>query len=486
MDQLIRNENHGISLSQLHRTSFQQIRDAIGESCQVVLIGEATHGTEEFYRIRIELTKALLEDGFDAVLCEGDFPPFSEVNRFVGGAQGGRETVSAQSPREPDNDEESFSNTGSSAAITKVSQAMAGLRDRFPEWMWSNNAMREFVIWLRHFNSRRAQSSSGQEKNETITGDRRLFPIQLFGLDIYTLFRSADEVIGYLYGAGEFDLARQAQDRYSTLNSFRPEPKEYGRAVHNDTITSQASNVAKMLTALYQHENRLYQNSGNGQELFNAIENARVVAAAESYFRQLFEEDDMTWNLRDSAFLNTVKEVITHVEQQKKALGRGSEKARVIVWAHNSHVGDARATENASKRKHSLGQLCREAFGKQNVYIIGFSSYDGKVRAASHWGGRDQVMELNPAFEGSHEYLLHMIAKKRTQNAFGYTLRSNSGSATVDEVARKLLKMDRVERFVGANYIPETELRSHYLICNMSEQFDFILHVDHSTALHVD
>ena len=415
MEQITHTE--GVSLEELQRTSFQHIREAIGDSCQVVLIGEATHGTDEYYQIRADLTKALLlEDDFDAVLCEGDFPPFFELNRFVGASPASR-MLSPQGfqDKTPSQKEEEASHS----VETTVDQAMAGFKDRFPEWMWLNNVMREFATWLRDFNRSRSL-----QKSET----PRL-AVQLLGLDIYSLFRSVDEVIEYLVDAGETKMAEQTRRCYGSLNSFRPEPSAYGWAVDHGIVQSQAAKVAKVLVSLYNNENRLYQIPGNGAELFNAIENARVVEAAEAYYRLMFLPSDDTWNLRDSAFLDMIKDTISYIEQQKKERGDSS-KARVIVWAHNSHIGDAAATVHASRGQFNVGQLCRQVFGKNNVYNIGFSSYTGTVRAAQKWGGKHQVMKLNPAVEGSHEYLLHLLAQKRAQNAFGFTLRSNSPPIT--------------------------------------------------------
>jgi len=464
----------GVSLEELQRTSFQRIRAAMGDSCQVVLIGEATHGTDEYYQIRADLTKALLlEDDYDAVICEGDFPPFFELNRFVGASPASR-MLSPQGfqDKTPDQKEEKASHS----VETTVDQAMAGFKDRFPEWMWLNNVMREFATWLRDFNRSRSLQESETPR----------LPVQLLGLDIYSLFRSVDEVIEYLVDAGETKMAEQTRRRYGTLDSFRPEPSAYGWAVDHDIVKSQAAKVANVLVSLYKNENRLYQIPGNGAELFNAIENARVVEAAEAYYRQMFVPGENTWNLRDSAFLDMIKDTISYIEQQKKERGDSS-KARVIVWAHNSHIGHA----TTSRGQFNVGQLCRQVFGKNNVYNIGFSSYTGTVRAAQKWGGEHHVMKLNPAVEGSHEYLLHLLAQKRAQNAFGFTLRSNSPtlpdpSLLVDMEARALFDASRIERFVGVSYHPETELQSHYSTCNLAQQFDFILHVDHSNALRVD
>jgi len=441
----------GESLAELQRTNFARIREAVGDA-QIVLIGEATHGTEEFYRIRADLTKCLLEqDGFDACLCESDFPEMFQVNRFIGGTHAVRKLKPQMTVRSPP---------------TTVDEAMAGFRDRFPEWMWLNDSMRDFVLWLRHFN--KMASSSNR------------FPVQLLGLDIYSLHRSMDEVVNYFMDAGEIQLAQEACRRYSTLNNFRPEPTDYGTAA----VPAQADNVAKVLTDLYQHENLLHQIPGNGQEFFNAIENAHVVAAAEAYFRQMYTGG--IWNLRDSAFLNALQDVIEYLRKQKTAKGIIDEPVRVVVWAHNSHVGDASATEAGARGQYNLGQLCRQVFGKNKVFIVGFTTFEGTVRAAKHWGGDGAVVALNPAVEGSHEYLLHLVAKNLQRNAFGYTFRSNTPRAETDTAARELFQTERVERFVGVSYHPDTELQSHYSTCSLSNQFDYTIHVDQTSALQVN
>jgi erythromycin esterase-like protein len=179
---------------------------------------------------------------------------------------------------------------------------------------------------------------------------------------------------------------------------------------------------------------------------------------------------------------------MSFIQRQKKEIGI-DETTRVVVWAHNSHVGDARATGYyKTSGQNSLGQLCRQEFGKEKVYSVGFSTYGGQVRAARQEGGSDEIMQLKPIMKDSHEYVLHLIAKNRGQDAFGYALRSNSSPTSgskVDQAARELLSAERAERFVGSSYLPETEYQSHYSVCNMSEQFDFILHVENSTALRV-
>lgn len=460
VEKMVRNE--GVSLRELRQTSFRRIRDGIGDAA-VVLIGDSTHGTEEFYRIRAELTKVLIEhDGFDAVLCEGDFPPFFELNRYVGGA---RPHIGL--PRSTFHEEIGFGS---------VDDAMQGFTERFPVWMWMNNVVKDFAMWLQAFNdSRRAKH------------EEKKLPVQLLGLDIYSLFRSIDEVTTYLNESGETELATVAKHRYETLNNFRPEPREYANALRNNTVSSQEKNVNILLTALHRLERRLGYIPGDGYELFSALQNARVVAAAESYHRKSIMGGETEWNIRESAFLGMVDETVSFLAKKKKEQGDKT-KPRVIVWAHNSHVGDSDATEYKVRGQHSIGQLCRKAMGKDNVFILGFSTHEGTVRAAREWGGHDAIMKLDPSFDGSAEQILHCLSRLRHQNVFGYLLRANDRmrSVSVDKTARQILGSDLLQRFVGVTYIRSNELRVHYSTGRLSDQYDFIIHVDRSSALCVD
>jgi erythromycin esterase-like protein len=441
----------GTSLPELQATRFERIRTAIGDDCRVVLIGDATHGTEELYHVRAELTKALLlYSNFDAVLCEGGLPEFLELNRFVA-------TPSRELPH----------TSLATNKATSLENALDVFLDRFPTWMWRNDVMQDFCLWLKMFNQARRPE---------------LLPVQILGIDIYSLFQSIDEVIHYLKEAGETALENDVTIYYSTLNSFRPEPKDYQMALDFDRVKSQAENVDKVVAALSRQSNRLSRISGNGHELFYALQNARIVAAAESYFRQSYIGAAFSWNLRDKAFLDMINDTMSFIETKK-----GS-KARIVVWAHNSHVGDALATAHQARNVINMGQLCRQQFAKDHVYIIGLTTHEGTVRAARKWGELDGVMKLNPSFEASHEYILHSAAKRRRQNAFCYIFRSKAPQqkAYVDDAARQVFGVDRLERFVGVSYDRGKELQFHYTTCRASEQYDSIIHIDHSTALRVD
>jgi len=264
----------GTSLKELQTTSFQRIRDAVGDETRVVLLGEATHGTQEFYQTRAQLTRTLLEqDGFDAVLCEGDFEPFWHLNKFVGGCETRCTLAASQS---------------------EMSNVLDVFLERFPVWMWRNDIMKDFCLWLHHFNKSRDSK------------------VQLLGLDIFGMFQSMDQVIHFLAVANETALADSAGQQYSTLNSYRPEPKGYSIAYENGNVKSQAENAKAVLNFLAQNKQRLSQETSL-EEFFHAYESARVVVA-EAYFRQV-QDDVASWNLRDSAFIDAIRDAMAFVEQ---------------------------------------------------------------------------------------------------------------------------------------------------------------------------
>ena len=458
----------GSALEKRHKQTFllEHIRDAVGHDTQIVLIGEATHGTQEFYQIRSEITKFLLEqqddDGFDAVLLEADFPACWAVNRFVGG-EGRTDAVKTSA-------------ITSTTTTSAVREAMSGFQDRFPKWMWLNKVTVDFVDWLAEHNNkiRKDQFSSSR------------LPVLFIGLDIYSLFQSIDSVVAYLENIHENRFADIVRDQYSILDSFRPDANKYAEAFFQGMVPSQESNVVRALQLLQRNKQKLLRQSPeSSQAYFAALQNARVVVAVEAYYRALMQaslegKDSRTlWNIREHAMFNTLQSSLQWIHQKKKT------PARVIVWAHNSHVGDMRAISNKDIYQCNLGQMCRQKFGKNRVYSIGFSCNKGNVRAAHEWGEADEIMELLPAVEGSHEYLLSKLAEKTQCNAVGYTFRSNAISVNVDDAARKLFSMPRIQRSIGLAYVPERELQSHYHVSNLSEEFDFFIHVDQSHAVEI-
>jgi erythromycin esterase-like protein len=435
-------KNEGVSLSS-SPSSLQHVNDYIDSlSPTVIMMGDATHGTEEFYQIRSALTKALLDDdsfAASAVLIEGDVAPFIQINRHV---------------------------------LNDDTPMRKFPKQRFPTWMWDNNVTRDFIEWLRKHNSGRSKKT------------------HLMGMDIFCLFESMDDVIEYLERIGHDD-AYKARQCYESLLSFRPDPKMYAQAVFNDEIESQEHNVKSVMEILERLRQGLdkknaHTNVDKGSqllELFYSLQNARAIVAGEAYFRLSSSDPVAMWNLRDKAFLETIENTISFLKESQQEEGNSSMPVRLIVWAHNSHVGDVRATDHVSKGYTNLCQLCRENPGKDRVLGIGMTGYQGRVRASKDWGGADEVMRLAPAFEGSHEFLLHTIARRRGDNVIGFAFQGSG--QLVDKSAQELFGMDRVERFVGVSYKPEMELQSHYNICDLSQQFDFLIHVDHSTELRV-
>jgi len=418
-------------LSELQRTSYGSILKEIPESAQIVLIGEGTHGTEEFFRIRSELTKHLIENyGFDAVICEGDVQPFYQLSKI--------------------------------SSRDNIRQSLSDIFDHhFPDWMWSNVPM---ASWM-HTRSKQQQ---------------------LMGMDIQSPFSSIDFIINLLDELGDQKSMALANECYATLNSFRQNIRRYGDAVYANKVPSQASAVQKVVETL----SEIYADVEDSKT-FELLHNAHVVAASEEYHRQrIFPGQSAAWNTRTKAFMDCIlrsRDNISRVKQRDS--NHESTSVKLIVWAHNSHVGDMRSTGYASQGQVSLGQLCREMFGKEGVFLIGMTTYEGTVRAAhadrqgACWKGKGDVMVLKNGLEDSHEAHLHGIATKMKQEsneaAFGLNLKGT------DQDIAASFDCSRLERFVGSCYLPQMELMSHYSHCNLANQFDYVFHVDKSSAITV-
>ena len=382
-------------------------------SARVVLLGEATHGTHEFYRMRARISRALIErHGFRAVAVEADWPDAARVDRYV------RHLSPASAPWKP------FS--------------------RFPTWMWRNEEVRLFAEWLRVHNAR-------------VEADRRA---GFYGLDLYSLFTSADAVLRYLAEVDP-EAADVARARYGVLTPWQADPTAYGRAVMTGRFESSEAEVVQVLVDLLNQ--RLGYESRDGERFFDATENARVVADAEAYYRAMYRGSVASWNLRDRHMTETLSSVLSHLEPE----------ARVIVWAHNSHVGDASATEMGAEGEHTLGQLVRARFGDQ-VRLVGFGTDHGTVVAASNWGEPHEVKRVRPADARSYEGLCH----RAPMPGFLLSLREPRR-----EVLRDELTAPRLERAIGVIYRPETELQSHYFRASLPRQFDEWIWFDRTSAL---
>jgi len=401
------------------------LEDLIGDA-RVVLIGESSHGTHEFYAARAEITKWLItEKGFNAVAAEADWPDAYRVNRYVRGLG------DDSSPEE----------------------ALRGF-ERFPAWMWRNTVVQDFVGWLRWHNGRCAAEDRRQ------TG--------FYGLDLYSLHRSMQEVVGYLEGVDP-RAATRARNRYACFDhSAGDDGQAYGYAAAFGAGPSCERQAVEQLVEL--QRNALDYLSRDGElaedELFYAQQNAVTVRNAEAYYRSMFAGRVTSWNMRDKHMAQTLSALISHLDR-----AGGPEPARIVVWAHNSHVGDARATEVCADGQLTIGQLAREQYGAQ-CRLIGFSTYSGTVTAASDWGGVAEFKEVRPALAGSIEELLHETGKGE------FFLAMHDGSP-----AAHALEMVRLGRAIGVIYRPETERQSHYFHVRPSDQFDAMIHIDSTRAL---
>ena len=395
---------------------YDELIEQVGDA-RVVLLGEATHGTHEFYRHRAVITKRLIEEkGFAAVAVEADWPDAYRVNRWVQGADD-----------DPD-----------------AERALGGF-ERFPTWMWRNADVLDFVGWLRAHN----------ERAERPTG--------FYGLDLYSLYRSIEAVVAYLERIDPPAAAR-ARERYACLERFE-ESQAYGYSAARGLTPSCRQGVLRQLVELQRSGEGYLRRDGIAAEddQFYAEENARVVVDAEEYYRSMFTGPISSWNLRDGHMAGTLERLIAHLGE------RGS--ARTVVWAHNSHVGDARRTSMGRRGEHNIGQLARERFGLGAV-LVGFTTCTGTVSAASDWGAVVERKQVRPPRRGSFEALLGEVE----DGAFWLRLRDDGRAASE-------LYRPRLERAIGVIYRPENELVSHYFEAHLSEQFDYVVHFDETRAV---
>jgi erythromycin esterase-like protein len=406
---------------ELHSVPFiVEMMAPLSDQADVVLLGEATHGTQEFYEVRCEITKRLIQDhGFNIIAVEADWPDAYAIHGFVQrGDQGDPSEV-------------------------------LGAFDRFPLWMWRNETIANFVGWLAHHNGRLHEAQR----------------VGFFGLDLYSLFRSADSVICYLEGI-DSEAAALARARYSCLEAVGRDVQGYGMAAASGLIDECEDRVLEQLREFQEGQASSKEGAGilSLDDRFSAEQNALVVKNAEQYYRALYRGDLNTWNLRDTHMFRTAKALLNHWNV------RGV-RPRMVVWAHNSHIGDASATEMREAGELNLGQLMREAFGHRSCRI-GFTTYEGTVMAAREWGGDPEVRTVRTSMRGSYEDLFHRVERSQ----FFLALRE-------DSAARHVLSLPRPERAIGVVYRPERESQSHYFHAQIADQFDGVIHIDRTSAL---
>jgi len=396
---------------------YDALLDLVGDA-RFVLLGEATHGTHEFYEERARITRRLIEDkGFHAVAVEADWPDAYRVNRYVRG-QG---------------------EDGSADA------ALSGFQ-RFPNWMWRNTDVQSFVEWLRAHNQKTASHKVG-----------------FYGLDLYSMFTSISEVLAYLDKVDP-QAAKVARERYSCFDHYQEDSQHYGYTASLSLSESCEQGVIEQLHQLQRRSADTMQKDGADEALFYAQQNARLVKNAEEYYRTMFRGRVSSWNLRDSHMAETLEALAQH-------LSKDGEPAKIVVWEHNSHIGDARATEVGELGEWNVGELARKAYDG-DTRLIGFSTYEGFVTAASEWDAPAEHKRVRPGMPGSYEALLHEVGVDR----FLLPLREEGP-------ARDALMQRRLERAIGVIYLPRTERHSHYFSAQMARQFDAVIHIDRTTAV---
>lgn len=402
-----------------HARDYDSLLDSIGEA-RIVCLGEATHGTDEFYRERARITRRLIEEkGFTAVAAEADWPDAYLVNRYVRG----------------------------SGDAESADEALGGFK-RFPTWMWRNTAVLEFVEWLR-------------QRNQGVAPAGRA---GFYGLDLYSLFGSIEAVLKYLDDVDP-DAARRARYRYGCFDHYEEDSQAYGYAATFGMTESCEERAVEQLVELRRKAARATGDYVPEDELFQAEQNARVVANAEEYYRTMFSGRISSWNLRDRHMADTVEALLAHFDR------RTGKRTRIVVWEHNSHVGDARATQMGDQGEWTVGQLLRERHGG-DVRLVGFSTHHGTVTAASDWDRAPERKRVRPALEDSFESTFHEIEIPN----FYLVLREG-------EEAAEALRERRLERAIGVVYLPRTERSSHYFRASLSQQFDAAIHFDETRAV---
>jgi erythromycin esterase-like protein/predicted phosphoribosyltransferase len=387
-------------------TDFHALVDAVKDK-RVVMLGEATHGTAEFYEMRAEISKQLIENhGFNFIAVEGDWPDAYRLNNYI---QKG---------------------TGKSA------RDVLKQNHRWPTWMWANEEVAKLAEWM---------------KNQSAA---------FYGLDVYSLFESIEEIRNFLKEKDP-KLAAEVEKHYSCFEPFEGDEISYARSLFKYPAGCKQEvleNLQKLL------ELRIKNITDNDDELFSSQQNARIIANAEAYYRSMVEADDHSWNVRDTHMMDTLD----------RLLERHGEGAKGIVWAHNTHIGDYRATDMLSAGYVNIGGLARQSYGEENVALVGFGTYQGQVTAGSAWGGPEKVMTVPPAMEESYEYYFHRAAVRSLTSQYFLLF---------DQTHHPQFSKRMGHRAIGVVYDPHEERRSNYVPTELSKRYDAFVFVDTTHAL---
>lgn len=389
---------------------YEVLLNKIGNA-QIVLLGEATHGTHEFYDIRAEITKKLIEEkGFNVIAIEGDWPDSYKINQYINSSQ-----------------------------FKDAKDALDNF-DRFPKWMWANKVILQLIDWLKIYNQK--------SKNK----------VNFYGLDLYSLYRSINVIIDYLNKVDP-NLAKKAKLNYLCFDQFHKDPQNYGYAVLSGLAKDCENEVINQLVTLQDLDWKLLKTNKN--EVFNIIQNALVVKNSEEYYRSLFFNEINNWNLRDSHMFQTLDQIMENYRQQNIKF------PKIVVWAHNSHIGNAKATQMSLNGEYNIGQLVKEKYPHIS-FNLGFTTYNGTVSAASDWHGVVERKIIRNALPESYENLFHQTGLNQFLLSFE---------------DKNFLPNKLLERAIGVIYAPQTERQSHYFYASIEHQFDAIIHIDKTTAL---
>jgi erythromycin esterase-like protein len=402
--------------------NYEDLLRVIGDA-RFVLLGEMSHGTHEFYKIRAEISKKLiLKKQFHAIAVEADWPDSLRVHRYI-------------------------RNTSKDAT---ASDALTEFK-RFPQWMWRNADVLDFIGWLRSHNDSLKQ---GQEK------------VGFYGLDLYSLQGSIESVLEYLARVDP-EAAKRARYRYSCFDHLGEDPQGYGYAAEFNLRQTCEADVIAQLVELRKRASEYAQMDGRvaADEYFFAEQNARVIKNAENYYRTMFRGHVSSWNLRDTHMMETLTELSHHLASVVR------KEPRIIVWAHNSHLGDARATDMALRGELNLGELVKKQF-KDRAVSIGFSTYSGSVTAASDWDHPAEKKRVRPSLPDSYEAAFHELGIPRVQFVF------RNATHPLAE-----FRKSHLQRAIGVIYRPQSERLSHYFHANLPDQFDVMLHIDQTRAV---
>ena len=392
--------------------SLNKMMEAIGEA-QIVMIGEASHGTSEFYTIRAELSKKLIEQkGFQLIAVEGDWPSAQAVNRYV---------------------------KGYSAEGEAAEDILMKAFHRWPTWMWANEEVAAFTKWLKEFNQHRKEK------------------IGFYGIDLYSLFESIDEVLKFLSDNPQYQVdLEHAKKAFTCFEPYNRMPEHYALSAlqFSDECIRE---VSGLLHSLRHHQE---QYSNEQEEDLNVVMNALVAKNAESYYREMMS-DEKSWNTRDYHMVEAINEL-------RKYYG---ENTKIIVWEHNTHIGDASETSMKNEQLINVGQIIREQYGKENTYAIVFGTYEGTVIAADRWGESFDIIKVPPAPESKWEGQLHAASPEDKVLLFNHE-------------NRELFNDWIGHRAIGVVYDPAYEAYGNYVPSRVGSRYDAFIFIDQTNALH--